>query len=38
VSFANTIFEKFVNFEGVHFGAAGRQGQLANFYNTQFYG
>ncbi len=38
VSFANTIFEKFVNFEGVRFGSAGKGAQLANFYNTQLYG
>lgn len=38
VSFANTIFEKFVNFEGVRFGDAARPEQIANFYNTQFYG
>jgi uncharacterized protein YjbI with pentapeptide repeats len=37
VSFANTIFEKFVNFEGVRFGVPGARG-VANFYNTQFYG
>lgn len=39
VSFANTIFQKFVSFEGVHFGST-QQGanQQANFYNTQFFG
>ncbi len=37
VSFANTIFQKFVNFEGVQFGSAGKN-QLASFFNTQFYG
>lgn len=37
VSFANAIFEKFVNFEGVSFGKEGA-GQEASFYNAQFYG
>ncbi len=37
VSFANTIFQKFVNFEGVQFGRSGTD-QLASFFNTQFYG
>lgn len=37
ISFANTIFEKFVNFEGVSFGAKGAD-QTASFYNTQFKG
>lgn len=38
VSFANTIFQKFVNFEGVQFGSDRGAGQLASFFNTQFYG
>ena len=37
VTFANTIFEKFVNFEGVTFGTEGQDGE-ASFYNAQFYG
>jgi uncharacterized protein YjbI with pentapeptide repeats len=37
VTFANTIYEKFVNFEGVQFGTEGEEGQ-ASFYNAQFYG
>lgn len=36
-SFANTIFEKFVGFEGVQFGTNG-DGHLASFYNAQMYG
>ena len=36
-SFANSIFEKFVNFERVHFGVKN-EADLANFYNTQFKG
>jgi hypothetical protein len=35
-SFANTIFENFVGFEGVTFGTSGEH--LANFYNAQLYG
>ncbi len=39
VSFANTIFQTFVNFEGVRFGQPkGKTKTLANFYNTQFFG
>jgi uncharacterized protein YjbI with pentapeptide repeats len=37
VTFANTIFQKFVNFEGVQFGTEGEVGE-ASFYNAQFYG
>ncbi len=37
VSFSNTIFQKFVSFEGVQFGIAGTD-HRASFYNTQFYG
>jgi hypothetical protein len=43
VSFTNTIFQKFVSFEGVHFGNpldqdASDARQTANFHNTQFFG
>lgn len=37
VTFANTIYEKFVNFEGVQFGTEGSEAE-ASFYNAQFYG
>jgi len=37
VSFANSIFQKFVNFEGVQFGSPEKD-SLASFFNTQFYG
>lgn len=37
VSFANTIFEKFVGFERVTFGSNAAENH-AGFYNSQFYG